>query len=126
MNDLEYIRANLPQEEQLAQLAEEATELAQAALKYRRALDGTNPARIGSDGAYADLLGEVADVELSLLALGIPRGKDESDFICRVMAEKMIRWRQSLAAASQKQSKENTHEEKKNDQIADVTGHPAE
>ena len=33
----------LPETEILAQLAEEASELAQAALKLRRALDGTNP-----------------------------------------------------------------------------------
>lgn len=33
----------LPKTEILAQLAEEASELAQAALKMRRALDGTNP-----------------------------------------------------------------------------------
>lgn len=33
----------LPMTEILAQLAEEASELAQAALKLRRALDGTNP-----------------------------------------------------------------------------------
>lgn len=33
----------LPKTEILAQLAEEPSELAQAALKLRRALDGTNP-----------------------------------------------------------------------------------
>lgn len=33
----------LPKTEILAQLAEEASKLAQAALKLRRALDGTNP-----------------------------------------------------------------------------------
>lgn len=33
----------LPKTEILAQLAEEASELAQATLKLRRALDGTNP-----------------------------------------------------------------------------------
>lgn len=33
----------LPKTEIMAQLAEEASELAQAALKLRRALDGTNP-----------------------------------------------------------------------------------
>ena len=37
------IRDILPETELLAQLAEEAAELAQAALKLRRALDGTNP-----------------------------------------------------------------------------------
>ena len=126
MSDLEYIRSCLSREELLAQLAEEAAELSQAALKYRRALDGTNPARIGSDEAYADLLGEIADVELSMLALGIPRGENESDFICMIMAEKMVRWRKSLAARTQEQPKENTHEEKKNDQTTNVPGHPAE
>lgn len=37
------IRDLLPETELLSQLAEEAAELAQAALKLRRALDGTNP-----------------------------------------------------------------------------------
>lgn len=37
------IRDLLPETELLTQLAEEAAELAQAALKLRRALDGTNP-----------------------------------------------------------------------------------
>lgn len=115
MSDLEYIRSCLSREELLAQLAEEAAELSQAALKYRRALDGTNPARIGSDAAYANLLNEFADVELSIWALGIPCGKDEADSICMVIAEKMDRWRQSLAARTQEQPKENAHEEKKND-----------
>lgn len=37
------IRDLLPETELLAQLAEEAAELAQAALKLRRAIEGTNP-----------------------------------------------------------------------------------
>ena len=43
MNDLDYIVKHLSLSERVAQLAEEAAELAQAALKYRRALDGVNP-----------------------------------------------------------------------------------
>ena len=115
MNDIDYIRSCLSGEEILAQLAEEAAELSQAALKYRRALDGTNPARIGSDEAYADLLDEIADVEPSMLAFGIPRGENEADFICMIMAEKMVRWRKSLAARAQQQSKEEPYEAKTND-----------
>lgn len=41
MNELPDVY--LPEAEVLAQLAEEVAELAQAALKLRRALDGTNP-----------------------------------------------------------------------------------
>ena len=39
----EMVNIDLPKTEILAQLAEEAAELAQAALKLRRSLDGTNP-----------------------------------------------------------------------------------
>ena len=44
MNEnFEKIKGRLGEAEVLAQLAEECTELAQAALKLRRALDGKNP-----------------------------------------------------------------------------------
>ncbi len=43
INEVAYIKEHLPKAEILCQLAEEASELAQAALKLRRALDGTNP-----------------------------------------------------------------------------------
>lgn len=53
----------LPKTEILAQLAEEASELAQAALKLRRALDGTNPTpksveecRKAFEEEYADVM----------------------------------------------------------------------
>ena len=42
MSDIDVIREILPQEELLAQLAEEASELAHAALKLRRVYDGRN------------------------------------------------------------------------------------
>ena len=44
VNNLEYIAANLSGEDILCQIAEEAAELAQAALKLRRAISQTNPA----------------------------------------------------------------------------------
>lgn len=52
----------LPQEEILAQLAEEAAELSQAALKLRRALDGRNPTPVSVQEAGNRLLEEIADV----------------------------------------------------------------
>lgn len=52
----------LPQTEILAQLAEEASELAQAALKLRRALDGTNPTPKDIEECRYNILEEFADV----------------------------------------------------------------
>ena len=50
--------AYLPETEVLAQLAEEAAELAQAALKLRRVLDGTNPTPLSESEARAALAEE--------------------------------------------------------------------
>ena len=51
----------------LAQLAEEAAELAQAALKLRRALDGTNPTPLRESEARAALAEERTDVSLAFV-----------------------------------------------------------
>lgn len=65
---LQYIVDCLPTEELLAQLAEEASELAQTALKLRRVEDGTNPARISKEDAIKNLLEEISDVCLVSMA----------------------------------------------------------
>lgn len=52
----------LPDTEILAQLAEKASELAQAALKLRRALDGTNPTPKDIEECRYNILEEFADV----------------------------------------------------------------
>ena len=52
--------------ELLAQLAEEAAELSQAALKLRRAMTGYNPTPITVAEADANLIEEAADVNLVL------------------------------------------------------------
>ena len=70
MTDFEYIRGQVPAGEQLAMLAEEAMELGQAALKLRRALDGTNPTPVGIDGALVSFREEMSDVLLCLRVLG--------------------------------------------------------
>ena len=52
----------LPESEILAQMAEEAAELAQAALKLRRVLDGTNPTPMTEGAARNSLVEEYGDV----------------------------------------------------------------
>ena len=62
MNLDEKIKQHLPQDELLAQLAEECAELSQAALKLRRALTGINPTPVTAEEARANLIEEIADV----------------------------------------------------------------
>ena len=62
MTDLEYIAANLSDEDILCQIAEEAAELAKAALKLRRAITQTNPTPVTVDEAIENLLEEYGDV----------------------------------------------------------------
>jgi len=66
INDL---RLTIPLEERLTGLAEECSELAQAALKYRRALTGINPTPMDEDTCYENLMEEIADVMLYLETL---------------------------------------------------------
>ena len=56
------IKNYLPDAEILAQLAEEASELAQAALKLRRVIDGTNPTPKTREDAFGSLIEEYSDV----------------------------------------------------------------
>ncbi len=57
---------SIPFTELLAGLAEEADELGQAALKLRRAIDGTNPTPATVEEARTALYEEIADVTLYL------------------------------------------------------------
>lgn len=70
MTDNEIIREKIGIGEVLAQLAEEATELAQAALKYRRAITTTNPTPVTPEEALEHLREEIADVDLCLVVAG--------------------------------------------------------
>lgn len=71
MGNVRRVRAILPRKERLAQLAEECAELGQAALKYRRVLDGTNPTPVGETEAFGNLYEEAEDVIGCLVALGM-------------------------------------------------------
>ena len=61
----------LGESEVLAQLAEEAAELAQAALKLRRVLDGRNPTPATKESFRANLVEEYNDVVNCAQLLGV-------------------------------------------------------
>lgn len=67
---IEQIRKKLDTPELLCQLSEEASELAQAALKLRRAITGINPTPVSVEEATDDLEEEIADVMLCLSVAG--------------------------------------------------------
>lgn len=96
--DMEIIRAMLSRGEVLCQLAEEAAELGQAALKLRRALEGVNPTPVPVNEAEARLAEEVADVLLCLELAGATAGPGVPAKIDGTMFEKAARWAGRLAA----------------------------
>lgn len=88
----DIVREMLPLDERLAQLAEEAAELSQAALKLRRAIDGKNPTPITITEALSQLCGECADVYACLDVIGISNDKNSVREIKAMAAVKMSRW----------------------------------
>ena len=88
------IKDYLPEKEILAQLAEECAELAQAALKLRRALDGTNPTPRSEAECREALQEEIADVLVCCAEL--PDGDGER--IAYWTDAKRRRWRERLEA----------------------------
>ena len=89
------IKEKIPVTELLAGLAEEASELAQAALKYRRTLDGTNPTPMKQDEAYENLCEEVADVRLYMHVLSLV-----NSYTTTIMGKKMNRWETRLQGSN--------------------------
>ena len=75
--------------EALAQLAEEAAELSQAALKCRRALDGRNPTPKTESRCWDDLVEEYTDVIHCARVLGLTHSEVQ-------IREKHTRWRSRL------------------------------
>lgn len=73
----------------LLQLSEEAAELAQAACKYARILDGTNPTPLTEQQAREALYEEFDDVQNAAKVAGI-RGSNLRQWC------KMIRWRERI------------------------------
>lgn len=92
------IRNYLDQCEILCQLAEEASELAQAALKLRRCLDGCNPTPVHEVEAWSNLFEEIADVNVCLDQLDI--SDDAFAMIEEMEIEKTTRWLKRLEEAN--------------------------
>ena len=88
---MNIIKQKVPVTELLAGLAEEASELAQAALKLRRVYDGTNPTPVKEEDAQERLYEEMADVKLycSMLKVNVK-------YISEMMLSKQKRWEQRL------------------------------
>jgi hypothetical protein len=82
----------LPKTEILAQLAEEASELAQAALKLRRALDGTNPTPKSVEECRKAFEEEYADVMVCMAALNFSDDRKAYERIGIIASEKYYRW----------------------------------
>ena len=89
----QFIRQKLSCADQLAQLAEEATELAHAALKLERVVRGTNPTPVTQIEATVKLCEETADVLNCLEVLNIWPGTESINII---QSEKMERWVERL------------------------------
>lgn len=87
---------DLPITEILAQLAEEAAELSQAALKYRRALDGTNPTPKSVSECLDNLNEEFADVVFCTELIDELRNDNAIRSRARIIAEKGKRWEARL------------------------------
>jgi NTP pyrophosphatase (non-canonical NTP hydrolase) len=93
---IDVIREMMPLEEKMAQLAEEASELAQAALKYRRTLSNANPTPITRREAEEKLLEEIADVKLCLHVSGFEAVRHKIQ-VNRMITAKSQRWLQRLS-----------------------------
>ena len=93
---LNHIKSHVSKKELLAQLAEEGTELAHAALKYRRALDDENPTPVSRTEAYKNLIEESDDVALLLETLAL---KWRIEFNSGSRERKLRRWVERLKKA---------------------------
>ena len=91
------IREKIPMTELMAGLAEEASELAQAALKLRRVWTQTNPTPKREDEAQDDLFEEIADVFLYLDVIGIGQA-NPGELITGIKNRKMERWANRMEA----------------------------
>ena len=95
MNEIE----KLGKEELLCQLAEEAAELSQAALKLRRAITGENPTPKTYDECFDALIEEIADVKLVQLHY-LDLEPDRFYGIADIMKAKEERWIKRLKEKS--------------------------
>jgi NTP pyrophosphatase (non-canonical NTP hydrolase) len=100
MTDLEYVLARVPLSELLAQTAEEAIELAHAALKLRRTLDSYSPTPLATVEAVVQFEEEIADLTLCQgICLGQLGYNGEKTLVIQdLMDYKLKRWADRLRA----------------------------
>lgn len=92
---IDAIREIMPLAEIMTQLAEEDSELAQAALKYRRTLSNSNPTPVTRRDAEKILLEEIADVKLCLHVAGFEAVRHKIQ-VNRTISYKAERWLKRL------------------------------
>lgn len=105
MADRNTVYDLLPEDELLAQLAEECSEAAKAALKLRRARDGVNPTPVSEEEAFSNLVEELADIYLcSIVLFGGELDDNDPCNMCdavgdrmvEIMEQKLARWKYRL------------------------------
>ena len=112
MTDIEYIASRLSREDILCQLAEEASELAQAALKLRRVITGTNPTPMNYRDACDNLIEEIADVraaERVVICAGTEDTSTANLAIESKMEYKTYRWAKRLRKKEYSDDKDRKH-----------------
>lgn len=97
MTPTEYIVENLSEEDILCQIAEEASELAKAALKRRRAITHTNPTPVTPEASMADIIEEYGDV-VNAMGIFLEKTKSEHEphIDYAIQNAKMVRWAMRL------------------------------
>ena len=93
MTEIKKIRKMLTEDELLCQLSEEASELAKAALKLRRAMMGVNPTPVSYPDARENLLEEYGDVLNAMEAIITPT---ENAYAVDRRMHKRTRWVERL------------------------------
>lgn len=88
---IDVIVGHLDKGELLCQLAEESAELSQAALKLRRAYDGTNPTPKSERECFEQLLEEMCDVCVCCTALGLDT-RENRHRMAEIAQAKILRW----------------------------------
>lgn len=96
---VDYINQQIGVEDLLLALAEEASEVSQAALKLHRKVYGKNPTPVSTIEASRNLLEEIEDIMLCWSVLRQQGVKDTIPWECcltRLQEQKLDRWVQRL------------------------------
>ena len=101
---LAYINDNLTMISTVGQLAEEAAELAQAALKLQRICLDENPTPVTERDAIHNLFEELGDVLCCVDALNYPYCFEGRSIAEKNAEEKALRWADRIKAREEKEA----------------------